>query len=171
MAEITVGSDVAKIVMGNDTLWERTDPKTTWIELEDKGKSGVDFIGREYMNFDSSTGTASFMGVRVLPVLSGYKPGIYRNILELPKGYTFSSENPATLSIYESGGHHKSYSIHYDGRKISALIDSNYLAGSGTSYFSFHTPTDFSAPGSQQLFAYVHQCYSLKRTFNVIKED
>ena len=90
-----MSSDVAKITLGNETLWERQDPDSTWMEIPDNGSDG-DFTGLEFMSWNPETGKAKFLGLRKLVVPFG-TPTKDRLLFELPTGYKFYGDNPSSI--------------------------------------------------------------------------
>ncbi|MFC6290678.1 hypothetical protein [Levilactobacillus angrenensis] len=159
-----MSSDVAKITLGSETLWERQDPNTTWIELPDNGTKGTDFVGMEIMKFDPQTGIAAFKGIRAVTIPSGEGIKKWRLALELPNGYSFASNNPATFTIGDSGaGGGHAVPMKYDGNKCYGQISNNYAANQGSQTWVLNN--SYGGPGAANVL------FSADIQFNVIKED
>lgn len=164
MSEVSMPSDVAKITLGGETLWERQDPDTTWIELPDNGINGTDFTGMEIMKFDPQTNIATFKGVRAVTIVSGEMIKKWRLALELPEGYIFSPTNPATFKIGDSGagGGHE-YPMKYEGNRCYSEIENSYSANQGSQTWALNS--SYGGPGAANIL------FSSDIHFNVIKED
>jgi len=169
MSDLSIGSDVSKIVMGNQTLWERPNYDTTWIELPDDGGSG-DYTGLEFMSFNPKTSTARFLGFRKLVIPYG-TPSKKRLLFELPKGYMFSETNDnSVMSSLSVNGTFNEFKINltFEGNQVyNTFGDSNTsLIGNLVVYPHIHMVRAGSI-----LYTQYDTVFTNTLTFNVTKED
>lgn len=166
---LQVPSDVSKITLGGETLFERQDPDTTWVQLPDTGGS-EDFRGLEFMSFNPKSSTARFLGFRKLVAPYG-TPAKKRLLFELPKGYTFSENNDSSIyaSLDVMGTFNElRMNLTFEGNKVyNTYGDKNTsLVGSFAIYPHIH----IVGAGSISNLKY-DTVFTNTLTFNVIKED
>ncbi|AYM03561.1 hypothetical protein D8911_11410 [Levilactobacillus brevis] len=123
MSEIAMTSDVAKITLGGETLWERQDPDTTWYTCKKSLRSGMALL-----KFNEADSTGKIMIVGVPYYLPPRQSLTNVTLLQLPEGFVFGPNNPTTLNITDKV-HIGSKAPIYDGDSLIISVtnnDSNY---------------------------------------------